>query len=138
MNKTRITVFVSLVLVWMVAGCAHYKSYVKQDDGTYRERTVWVTRPLTLTDFRSFTCDKDYMVASKHLDVTYGWPKGKGMISEDFNEIEFEGEEVKCKVVGRGLTVNGQSFGEFEKDDCVRITSDGRVFVERRAAGEAS
>ncbi|MBU2025796.1 hypothetical protein KJ912_03600, partial [Patescibacteria group bacterium] len=54
-----------MTLVWLAAGCAHYTSYVRQDDGTYREKTGWLLRPMTLTDFRSFTCDKDYMVASE-------------------------------------------------------------------------
>ncbi|MFH1417128.1 MAG: hypothetical protein ABII12_02430 [Planctomycetota bacterium] len=141
MNRTRITVSIALTLVWLAAGCAHYTSYVRQDDGTYREKTGWLLRPMTLTDFRSFTCDKDYMVASEHLGVTYGWPKGKGMISEDFNEIEFEGEKIKCKIVGCGLTVNGKSFGEFQAGDRVRIAPDGRVFVndvERPATGKAA
>ncbi len=140
MNRTRITLSAVLVFAWLTVGCAHYTSYVRQDDGTYHEKTGWLLRPMTLTDFRSFSCDKDHMVASDHLGVIYGWPKGKGMISEDFNEIEFTGEKVKCKVVGRGLAVNGQSFGEFEKGDRVRIESDGRVFVndiERPAAGKA-
>ena len=141
MNRTRVTLSAVLALACLAAGCAHYTSYVRQDDGTYREQTGWLLRPMTLTDFRSFTCDKDYMVATTHLDVTYGWPKGKGAFSKDFNTIEFEGEKVKCKVVGRGLTVNGQSFGEFQEGDRVRIAPDGRVFVndvERPAAGKAA
>jgi len=79
------------------------------------------------------------MVANEFHDVTYAFPQGKGSFSKNFDEISFQGRKVKCSIVGRELKVNALRFREFEKGDHVRITSDGKVFVndiEREPLGD--
>ena len=76
------------------------------------------------------------MVACTHYGVTYEWPKGKGSLSKDYQEIHFQGDKIRCQVTKRRLTIDGASFGEFSDGDRVRITSGGHVFVndkERKA-----
>jgi hypothetical protein len=138
MNKKQTTVAAFLTLGLLMAGCAQVTTRVRQNDGTYREYKRLVFR--SDLSGRSFRCDEDYMVASKFHDVTYAWPEGKGSYSKNFDEITFQGRHVQCSIVGRELTVNELRFREFEKGDRVRITSDGKVFVndiEREPLGDS-
>lgn len=127
MNKKQTMVTTFLMLGLLIMGCAQVTTRVRQKDGTYRTSKHLVFR----SDLpgRSFGNQEDYMVATKFQDVTYAWPQGKGSFSKNFKEISFEGRQINCRVVGRELTVNELRFGEFEKGDRVRISSDGKVFV---------
>jgi hypothetical protein len=111
----------------LIAGCAQVTTRVRQDDGTYRTSKRLVFR----SDLpgRSFSSEGDDMVATVFHKVTYTFPKGKGSYSKNFDRISFEGRQVKCSIIGRELTVNELRFGEFEEGDLVRITYDGKVFV---------
>ncbi|MGB2866403.1 MAG: hypothetical protein WBC05_23945 [Sedimentisphaerales bacterium] len=127
MDKKR-TVSVTIVMFGLLAaGCAKSTVHVKQNDGTYRTSTHLIFQP----DFadRSFSSSHDYMVSTKFNDVTYVWPEGKGNFSKNFNEITFKGKNISCSVVERRITINGRRIGEFEEGDNVRITGDGKVFV---------
>jgi hypothetical protein len=80
------------------------------------------------------------MVAHEIHGVTYAWPKGRGSLSTNFNEITFQGSRISCRVVGRELSVNESHFAPFEKGDNVRITGQGKVFVndlERQPLGDS-
>ena len=137
MNKKQTMVAAFLMLGLLMAGCAQVTTRVRQNDGTYREYKHLVLRS-DLPD-RSFSSEEDYMVATEFHDVTYAWPEGKGSLSENFDEISFQGRQIKCRVVGRELSVNELQFRGFEKGDLVRITSDGKVFVndiEREPLGD--
>jgi hypothetical protein len=127
MNKKQTMIAAFLMLGLLIAGCTQVTTGIRQEDGTYRTSKRWVFR----SDLpgRSFRCDEDYMVASTLNDVTYAWPQGRGSLSMNFDGISFQGRQVKCSVVGRELSVNELRFGGFEKGDRVRITSDGKVFV---------
>ena len=127
MHKKRTTIAACLMLGLLVAGCVQVRTRVRQNDGTYRTSKHWVLRS-SLSD-RSFSSDEDYMVTHEFRGVTYVWPQGKGSLSKSFDEISFQGRQIKCSVVGRRLMVNDLQFAEFEKGDRVRITGDGRVFV---------
>ncbi|MFC1637088.1 hypothetical protein ACFL5Z_19885, partial [Planctomycetota bacterium] len=110
----------------------------RQNDGTYRTSKHLVFRA-DLPD-RSFSSDEDYMVATEFHNVTYAWPQGKGSLSKNFDEISFQGRRINCSVVGRKLSVNEFRFGEFKKGDRVRLTGDGKVFVndiEREPLGDS-
>ena len=138
MNKkqTMVTAFVMLGL--LMAGCAQVTTRVRQNDGTYREYKRLVFR--SDLPSRSFSSEGDDMVVTEFHDVTYAFPQGKGSFSKDLDEISFQGRQVKCSIVGRELTVNELRFKEFEKGDLVRITSDGKVFVndiERKPLGNS-
>jgi hypothetical protein len=111
----------------LAAGCAKSTVRVKRNDGTYRTSTHLVFQP----DFadRSFSSSSDYMISTGFNDVTYVWPQGKGEFSKNFNEITFKGNNISCTVVERRLTINGRRIGEFDEGDKVRITGDGKVFV---------
>jgi hypothetical protein len=88
----------------------------------------------------AFSCDEDYSVATTFNGITYAWPKGKGSVSKDFDEMTFRGADVRCRAIGRRLSVDGRWFGDFEEGDRVRITGDGTVFVndlERRPSGDS-
>ena len=115
------------MLCLLAAGCAQSKVSVKQNDGTYRTSTHLIFQP----DFadRSFSSSKDYMLSTKFSDVTYVWPEGKGNFSRNFNEITFKGKNISCSVTKRRLTINGRRVGEFNEGDSVRITGNGKVFV---------
>ncbi len=127
MNKKRMMVTAFLMLGLLIAGCAQVTTRVRREDGTYREYKRLVYR--SDLPSRSFSSEGDDMVATVFHNVTYAFPQGKGSFSKNFDEISFQGRQVKCIIVGRELTVNELQFGEFEKGDHVRITSDGRVFV---------
>jgi hypothetical protein len=127
MNKKRTAVVTTLMLCLLAAGCAKSTVRVKQNDGTYHTSTHLVFQP----DFadRSFSSGSDYMLSTAFNDVTYVWPQGKGNLSKKFNEITFKGKNVSCNVIKRRLTINGRRAGEFDEGDRVRITGDGKVFV---------
>jgi len=127
-----------LMLGLLTAGCAQVTTHVRQNDGTYRTSKRMVFR----SDLpgRSFSSEGDDMVATEFHNVTYTFPKGKGSFSQNFDQISFEGRQVKCSIVGRKLTANELRFGEFDKSDRVRITGDGKVFVndiERKPLGNS-
>ena len=137
MNKKQTMAIALLSLSLLMAGCARVTTRVRQDDGTYRTSRHWAFRS-DLSD-RSFSSDEDYMVSHEFHGVTYAWPQGKGTLSENFNEIRFQGRQIECNVVGRRLTVDDVPFSEFEKGDRVRITGAGAVFVndiERAPLGD--
>ena len=138
MNNKQTMVAAFLMLGFLMAGCAQVTTHVRQNDGTYRTSKRLVFR----SDLpgRSFSSEGDDMVATEFHDVTYAFPQGKGSFSKDLDEISFQGRRVKCSIVGRELTVNELRFKEFEKGDLVRITSDGKVFVndiERKPLGDS-
>jgi len=121
------TVTAFLTLGLLIAGCAHVTTRVRQENGTYRTSKRLIFR--SDLPSRSFSSKGNDMVATVFNNVTYTFPKGEGSFSKDFEEITFQGGKVKCSIAGRELTVNESRFDEFEKDDLVRITSDGTVFV---------
>jgi len=127
MSKKRTVIVIILMLCLLAAGCAQSKVSTKQNDVTYRATTHLVFQP----DFadRSFSSSNDYMVSTGFNDVTYVWPKGKGNFSKNFNEIRFKGKSIDCTVVERRLTINGRPAGQFDEGDRVRITGNGKVFV---------
>jgi major membrane immunogen (membrane-anchored lipoprotein) len=127
MNKKRTAIVIILMLCLLTAGCAKSTVRVKQNNGTYRTSTHLIFQ----RDFadRSFSSNNDYMVSTGYNDVTYVWPQGKGNFSRKFNKISFEGKSINCSVVERRLTINGRQIVEFEQGDRVRITGDGKVFV---------
>jgi len=127
MSKKRTAIVIILMLCLLAAGCAQSKVSTKQNDVTYRATTHLIFQA-GFAD-RSFSSSNDYMVSTEFNDVTYIWPKGKGNFSKNFNEISFEGKSIKCSVVERRLTINGRPAGQFEQGDRVRITGDGKVFV---------
>ena len=136
MNKKQTMVTTFLMLGMLIAGCAQITTHVRQNDGTYRTSKHLVFR----SDLpgRSFSSEGDGMEATDLHNVTYTFPQGKGSFSKNFDEISFQGRQIKCSIVGRELTVNELRFGEFEKGDHVRISSDGKVFVndiERKPLG---
>ena len=138
MSKKQTTVAAIIVLGSLMAGCAQVTTHVRQEDGTYRTSKRLVFR----SDLpgRSFRSEGDDMVATEFHHVTYAFPQGKGSFSKNFDEISFQGRQVKCSIVGRKLTVNELRFREFEKGDRIRITSDGKVFVndiEREPLGDS-
>jgi hypothetical protein len=127
MNKKRITIVTILIFIVLAAGCSQNTVRERQDDATYRTSTHLIFYP----DFadRSFKSSEDYMISTEFDDVTYIWPAGKGEFSKISNEIAFEGKNINCSVVERQLTINGSRIYEFEEGDRVRITGDGKVFV---------
>src|SRR4030042_655571 len=127
MNKKQTMVAAFLMLGFLMAGCAQVTTHVRQNDGTYRTSKRLVFR----SDLpgRSFSSEGDDMVATEFHNVTYAFPQGKGSFSKNLHEISFQGRQINCRVVGRELTVNELRYGEFEKSDRVRITGDGKVFV---------
>jgi hypothetical protein len=127
MNIKHTTVTAFLMLGLLIAGCAQSTTRVRQDDGTYRTSKRLVFR--SDLPSRSFSSEGDDMVVTEFHDVTYAFPQGKGSFSKNVDEISFQGRQVKCSIVGRELTVNESRFREFEKGDLVRISSDGKVFV---------
>lgn len=127
MDKKRMIAAAFLMLGLIIAGCAQVTTRVKQEDGTYHTSKRLIFR--SDLPSRSFSSEGDDMVVTKFHNVTYSFPQGKGSFSKDFKEISFQGKQVKCSIVGRELTVDESRFGEFEKGDQVRITSDGKVFV---------
>ena len=127
MNEKRMMVPAFLMLGLLIGGCAQVTTRVRQEDGTYRTSKRLIFR--SDLPSRSFRSEGDDMVATKLHNVTYTFPQGNGSFSKNFDEISFQGRQVKCGIIGRELTVNELQFGEFEKGDHVRITSDGRVFV---------
>ena len=138
MNKKQTMVTVFLMLGLFVAGCAVVTSSVRQDDGTYRKSKRLIFR--SDLPSRSFSSEGDGMVATEFHNVTYTFPQGKGSFSKNFDEISFQGRQVKCSIVGRELTVNESGFGDFKKGDLVRITDEGKVFVndvEREPLGDS-
>ena len=138
MNKKQTMVTTFLMLGMLITGCAQVTTHVRQEDGTYRTSKRLVFR----SDLPglSFSSEGDDMIANEFHHVTYAFPQGKGSFSKNFDEISFQGRQVKCSIVGRKLTVNELRFREFEKGDRIRITSDGKVFVndiEREPLGDS-
>lgn len=136
MDKKRMMAAAFLMLGLLIAGYAQVTTRVRQEDGTYRTSKRLAFR--SDLPSRSFSSEGDDMVATEFHNVTYTFPQGKGSFSKNFDEISFQGREVKCSIVRRELTVNESQFGEFEKDDHIRITSDGKVYVndiERKPFG---
>lgn len=127
MNIKRTVLVIILMLYLLAAGCANSTVSTRQNEGTYHTSTHIVLQP----DFadRTFSSGSDYMVSTGFNDVTYIWPKGKGNFSRKFNEITFKGNSINCTVVKRRLTINGRLIAEFEQGDRVRITGEGKVFV---------
>ena len=127
MNKKRKAIVTILMFGLLAAGCAKSTVRTKQNKSIYRATTHLIFQP----DFadRSFSSSGDYMVSTGFNDVTYIWPKGKGNFSKNFNEIRFKGTSIDCTVVKRRLTINGRPAGQFEEGDRVRITGNGKVFV---------
>ena len=127
MSKKQTAIVITLMLCLMAAGCAKSTVRTKQNDGTYRATTHLIFQP----DFadRSFSSGSDYVISTGFNDVTYVWPQGKGNFSRNFNEISFKGKNISCSVIERRLTINGRQIGEFDEGDNIRITSDGKVFV---------
>jgi hypothetical protein len=137
MNKKQKVIVTILIFCLLAAGCAKNTVRVRQNDGTYRASTHLIFQP----DFadRSFSSSSDYMISTGFNNVTYVWPQGKGNFSKNFNEITFEGKNISCSIVERRLTINGSRIGEFDEGDNVRITGDGKVFVndvEIKAPGD--
>ena len=127
MYKKRTVIVTILMLGLLAAGCAKSTVRAKQNDGTYCITTHLILQP-DVAD-RSFRSSKDYMLSTAFNDVTYIWPEGKGNLSKKLKEISFEGKSINCSVVERRLTINGRRIGEFDEGDRVRITGDGKVFV---------
>ena len=127
MKKIQNATLTILIFCLLAAGCAKSTVSTKQNDGTYRATTHLVFQP----DFadRSFSSSSDNMISTGFNDVTYVWPQGKGNFSKNSNEITFEGKNISCSIVERRLTINGSRIAEFDEGDNVRITGDGKVFV---------
>ena len=127
MNKKGMTIVTILIFIVLAAGCSQNTVRERQNDGTYRTLTHLIFYP----DFanRSFSSSEDFMISTEFDNVTYIWPQGKGNFSKNFNEITFKGNNVSCIVVERQLTINGRPAGQFDEGDRVRITGDGKVFV---------
>jgi hypothetical protein len=127
MDNKRIAIVIILTLCLLAGGCAQSTAHVKQDEDTYGTSMHMIFQP----DYadRSFSISKDYMLSTEFNDVTYIWPEGKGNFSRKLKGISFEGKSISCSVVGRILTINESQIAEFEQGDRVRITGDGRVFV---------
>lgn len=125
-NKQN-AVIIILMFCLLAGGCTQSTDSVGQNDFTYRTSTQLIFYP----DFadRSFSSSSDYMISTGFNDVTYVWPQGKGNFSKNFNEITFEGKNISCSIVDRRLTINGSRIAEFKEGDHVRITGDGKVFV---------
>ncbi|OHB82681.1 MAG: hypothetical protein A2Z38_11285 [Planctomycetes bacterium RBG_19FT_COMBO_48_8] len=127
MNKKRTAIVITLMLGLLAAGCAQSTANVSRNEGTHSTSMHLILRPDSAD--RSFSSSNDYMVSTGFNDVTYVWPKGKGSFSKNFNEITFKGKNLSCSIVERRLTINGRRIGEFDEGDRVRITGDGKVFV---------
>jgi hypothetical protein len=127
MNNKRTAIVIILTLCLLAGGCGQSTVHVKQDEDTYSTSMHMIFQP----DYadRSFSTSKDYMLSTEFNDVTYIWPEGKGSFSRKLKEISFEGKSIKCSVIERQLKINGRQIGEFEEGDRVRITGDGKVFV---------
>ena len=127
MSNKQAAIVITLMLCLMAAGCAKSTVHTKQNDDTYRTTTHLVFRP----DFadRSFSSSRDYTLSTEFNGITYIWPEGKGSFTRKFNEISFKGKNVSCSVIKRRLTINGRPTGQFDEGDRVRISGDGKVFV---------
>jgi hypothetical protein len=127
MNNKRTAIMIILTLCLLTGGCGQSPVHVKQDEDTYSTSMHLIFQP----DYadRSFSISKDYMLSTEFNDVTYIWPEGKGNFSRELKGISFEGKNISCSIVDRSLTVNGRRIAEFEQGDQVRITGDGRIFV---------
>jgi hypothetical protein len=127
MSEKQTAIFAILILIVLAAGCAPSTVHDRQEDGKYRTSTHLIFYP----DFadRTFKSSEDYMISTEFDNVTYVWPTGKGNFSKISNEITFEGKNINCSIVERRLTINGSRIFEFEQGDRVRITGDGKVFV---------
>jgi len=127
MSKKQTAIVTILMLCLLAAGCANSTVSTEQNDGTYLTTTHLIFQP-NFAD-RSFSSSRDYMISTGFNDITYIWPKGEGNFSKNFNEIRFKGNNISCSVVERRLTINGRRIGEFDEGDKVRITSNGKAFV---------
>ncbi len=130
MNMRKTVLGAALLVALLASGCAHRvpaTTRVRQDDGTYKISRGMVVMP-SLNDPLSFVCKKDYDVVTIMCGVEYAWPKGRGSIV-DHEKIIFAGKDLRCEVNKRTLTANGKVFGDFIAGDTVRVSFDGRVFV---------
>lgn len=130
MNVRETVLSAALLVALLASGCAHRvpaTTRMRQDDGTYKISRGMVVMP-SLNDLLSFVCKKDYDVVTMMCGVEYAWPKGRGSIV-DHERIIFEGKDLRCEVNKRTLTANGKTFGDFTPGDSVRVSFDGRVFV---------
>jgi len=127
MSKKQKVIVAILTFCLLAAGCSQSTIRTGQNEGTYHTSTQLIFHP----DFadRSFKSNEDYMISTAFDDVTYIWPQGKGNFSKNSNEITFKGNNISCRVANRRLTINGSRIVEFEEGDHVRITGDGKVFV---------
>jgi hypothetical protein len=137
MNKKQNAILIILIFCLLAVGCAKSTVRVRQNDGMYSTSTHLIFQP----DFadRSFSSSSDYMISTEFGNVTYIWPEGRGNFSKNSNEITFNGKNISCIVVECRLTINGSRIGEFDEGDRVRITGDGKVFVndvEFKAPGD--
>jgi hypothetical protein len=126
-GKKQNAIVITLMFCLLAAGCAQSTDSVGQNDSAYRASTQLIFYP-GFAD-RSFKSSEDYTISTTFDGVTYIWPEGKGNFSKDTNEITFEGKNINCNVAKRRLTINGSRIIEFEEGDKVRITGDGKVFV---------
>ena len=137
MNNKRTAIVTIIMLGLLAIGCSQNTVRVNQNDSTRGTSIHLIFQP----DFadRSFSISKDYMLSTEFNDVTYIWPEGKGNFSRQLKEISFEGKSISCSVVERRLTINARQIGEFEEGDRVRITGDGKIFindVELKSTGD--
>lgn len=125
---TRKIILLSLMcaFAFVIVGCVVATVTVRQDDGTHKtsREIIWWSSD----SWRSFECQKDYMVASDFQGVTYEWPTGKGHMP-DLQTITFEGEGIECVVKNRTMILNDNKYGAFKEGDKVRITPDAKVLV---------
>jgi hypothetical protein len=126
-GKKQNAIVIILMFCLLAAGCANSTVSTGKNESTYHTSTQLIFYP-NFAD-RSFKSNEDYSISTTFDDVTYIWPEGEGNFSKDSNEITFEGKNINCSVVNRRLTINGSRIFEFEEGDQVRITGDGKVFV---------
>jgi hypothetical protein len=127
MNNKRAAIVTILMFGLLAAGCAQSTANVSKMDSVYSTSMHLIFQP-GFAD-RSFRSSRDYSLSTEFNNVSYIWPEGKGKFIKKSNEITFEGKSINCSVVERRLTINERPAGQFEEGDRVRITGDGKVFV---------
>ena len=126
-NIKPTAIVITLLLGLLICGCEQNAVQVNLNDSLYNTSMHLILQP----DFadRSFSSSNDYSVSTQFNEITYIWPVGKGNFSSKLKEISFEGNNISCSVVERRLTINGRQIAEFEQGDRVRITPEGKIFV---------